>query len=55
MSKSNRRWTSKTILNSNEWEVRSAGIEAHGINPRAVKIMDEINIDISKINLKSLI
>lgn len=38
----------KSILNSNEWEVRSAGIEAHGINPIAVKIMDEINIDISK-------
>lgn len=38
----------KSILNSNEWEVRSAGIEAHGINPRAVKIMDEINIDISQ-------
>ncbi|MFW7433063.1 arsenate reductase (thioredoxin) [Vagococcus carniphilus] len=38
----------KSILNSSEWEVRSAGIEAHGINPRAVKIMDEINIDISQ-------
>ena len=38
----------KSILNSNEWEVRSAGIEAHGINPRAVKIMNEINIDISQ-------
>lgn len=37
-----------SILNSDEWEVRSAGIEAHGLNPRAVKIMDEINIDISK-------
>lgn len=38
----------KSILDSKEWEVRSAGIEAHGINPRAVKIMDEINIDISQ-------
>ena len=38
----------KSILNSNEWEVRSAGIEAYGINPRAVKIMNEINIDISQ-------
>lgn len=38
----------KSILNFNEWEVRSAGIEAHGINPRAVKIMNEINIDISQ-------
>ncbi|MEM5099744.1 arsenate reductase (thioredoxin) [Enterococcus faecalis] len=38
----------ESILNSNGWEIRSAGIEAHGINPRAVKIMAEINIDISK-------
>ncbi|MEG0286239.1 MULTISPECIES: arsenate reductase (thioredoxin) [Vagococcus] len=38
----------KSILNSDEWEVRSAGIEAHGINPRAVKIMNEIHIDISQ-------
>lgn len=38
----------KSILNSDEWEVRSAGIEAHGINPRAVKIMSEIGIDISQ-------
>lgn len=38
----------KSILDSNEWEVRSAGIEAHGLNPRAVKIMAEIDIDISQ-------
>lgn len=38
----------KAILDAKEWEVRSAGIEVHGINPRAVKIMDEINIDISQ-------
>lgn len=31
-----------------EWEVRSAGIEAHGLNPNAVKVMAEIGIDISK-------
>ena len=31
-----------------EWEVRSAGIEAHGLNPKAVKAMDEVGIDISK-------
>lgn len=37
-----------SLLDSKEWEVRSAGIEAHGINPRAVKIMDEIGIDISQ-------
>lgn len=29
------------------WEVRSAGIEAHGLNPHAVKAMKEIGIDIS--------
>ena len=32
---------------SDEWEVLSAGIEAHGLNPNAVKAMNEINIDIS--------
>ncbi|MGX9134912.1 arsenate reductase (thioredoxin) [Rummeliibacillus sp. JY-2-4R] len=31
-----------------EWEVRSAGIEAHGLNPNAVKAMAEVDIDISK-------
>ena len=29
------------------WEVRSAGIEMHGLNPRAVKVMAEEGIDIS--------
>src|SRR5690625_3906728 len=29
------------------WEVRSAGIEAHGLNPNAVKAMNEVGIDIS--------
>ncbi|WP_339183913.1 arsenate reductase (thioredoxin) [Oceanobacillus sp. FSL W7-1293] len=29
------------------WEVKSAGIEAHGLNPNAVKAMQEVNIDIS--------
>ena len=28
-------------------EVYSAGVEAHGLNPRAVKVMSEIGIDIS--------
>lgn len=31
----------------NLWEVRSAGVEAHGLNPHAVKVMEEIGIDIS--------
>lgn len=30
-----------------DWEVRSAGIEAHGLNPHAVKAMKEVGIDIS--------
>lgn len=30
-----------------EWEVKSAGLEAHGLNPNAVKAMKEANIDIS--------
>jgi len=31
-----------------EWEIRSAGIEAHGLNPKAVQAMEEVGIDISK-------
>ncbi|RYG71891.1 arsenate reductase (thioredoxin) [Lentibacillus lipolyticus] len=30
-----------------KWDVRSAGIEAHGLNPLAVKAMAEVNVDIS--------
>lgn len=37
----------KQIL-GNEWEVYSAGIEAHGLNPNAVKAMNEVGIDISE-------
>ncbi|MDQ0430413.1 arsenate reductase [Planomicrobium stackebrandtii] len=36
----------KQIL-GDEWQVLSAGIEAHGLNPNAVKAMNEVNIDIS--------
>ena len=36
----------KQIL-SDEWDVYSAGIEAHGLNPNAIKAMNEIGIDIS--------
>lgn len=32
---------------SDEWNVFSAGIEAHGLNPNAVKAMAEVGIDIS--------
>ncbi|WP_010648632.1 arsenate reductase (thioredoxin) [Oceanobacillus massiliensis] len=38
-------WAKKYL--GDEWEVRSAGIEAHGLNPMAVKAMNEIGIDIS--------
>ncbi|CDQ38077.1 MULTISPECIES: arsenate reductase (thioredoxin) [Virgibacillus] len=33
---------------SDDWEVKSAGIEAHGLNPNAVKAMQEVDIDISE-------
>lgn len=35
------------MLLGDEWEVRSAGIEAHGLNPLAVEAMAEVGIDIS--------
>ncbi|MFT8390669.1 MAG: arsenate reductase (thioredoxin) [Sporolactobacillus sp.] len=31
-----------------DYDVRSAGIEAHGLNPNAVKAMKEVGIDISQ-------
>lgn len=34
-------------LDPKEFEIRSAGIETHGLNPRAVLVMAEDNIDIS--------
>lgn len=36
----------KKLLPEN-WDVRSAGLEAHGLNPNAVKAMHEVNIDIT--------
>ncbi|WP_397538977.1 arsenate reductase (thioredoxin) [Rummeliibacillus pycnus] len=30
-----------------DWIVKSAGIEAHGVNPNAIKAMKEVGIDIS--------
>ena len=29
------------------FQIHSAGVEAHGLNPKAVQVMKEINIDIS--------
>lgn len=36
----------KQIL-GNQWDVKSAGIEAHGLNPNALKAMKEAGVDIS--------
>lgn len=30
------------------WTIQSAGVERHGLNPRAVEVMAEIGIDISQ-------
>lgn len=38
-------WAKKLL--GNEWEVYSAGIEAHGVNPNAIKAMNEVGIDLS--------
>lgn len=37
----------KKYLND-QWNVYSAGIEAHGLNPNAVKAMNEAGIDIAR-------
>ncbi|QTL51421.1 MULTISPECIES: arsenate reductase (thioredoxin) [Priestia] len=37
----------KKYLDNNEWDVRSAGLEAHGLNLNAVKAMKEAGVDIS--------
>lgn len=37
----------KAILDPMLFEVRSAGVETHGLNPNAVRVMKEDNIDIS--------
>ncbi|APX71273.1 arsenate reductase (thioredoxin) [Companilactobacillus allii] len=34
-------------LLGNDWEVASAGVETHGLNNYAVKVMAEVGIDIS--------
>lgn len=38
-------WAKKYL--GDEWNVYSAGIEAHGLNPKAVQSMSEAGIDIS--------
>ncbi|MBD3919117.1 arsenate reductase (thioredoxin) [Paenibacillus sp. PR3] len=34
-------------LGGDRYEVKSAGLEAHGLNPRAVQVMNEAGVDIS--------
>ncbi len=34
-------------LRSDEFEVYSAGIETHGLNPNAIKVMAEVGVDIT--------
>ncbi|MEK4012714.1 arsenate reductase (thioredoxin) [Peribacillus sp. FSL M8-0224] len=38
-------WGKKYL--GDEWQVLSAGIEAHGLNPKAVKAMNEVGMDIT--------
>lgn len=38
-------WT--RYLKGDQIEVYSAGVEKHGLNPRAVKVMQEVGLDIS--------
>ena len=38
-------WAKKHL--GDEWIVKSAGLEAHGLNPNAVKAMNEVGIDIT--------
>ncbi|GIN59720.1 protein ArsC [Lederbergia ruris] len=38
-------WAKKYL--GDEWNVYSAGIETHGLNPNAVKAMQEADVDIS--------
>lgn len=37
----------KEYLDFDEWEVRSAGMESHGLNPLATTVMQEVGVDIS--------
>ena len=36
-----------SALGSEQYEVKSAGLEAHGLNPGAVQVMSEAGVDIS--------
>lgn len=38
-------WAKKLL--PGQWDLKSAGLEAHGLNPNAVKAMHEVNINIT--------
>ena len=40
---------------NNKFEIYSAGIEAHGLNPRAISAMGEVGVDISNQKSKSIV
>ena len=42
------------FLRKNGYNVQSAGVESHGLNPLAVKVMNEIGIDISNQKSKKI-
>jgi len=41
-------------LKGNEIEVYSAGVRTHGLNPQAVRVMAEVDVDISRHHSKTL-
>ncbi|HYF77762.1 MAG TPA: arsenate reductase (thioredoxin) [Symbiobacteriaceae bacterium] len=41
-------------LAGDKWDVYSAGLEAHGVNPRAVKVMAEAGVDITPQTSKTI-
>lgn len=42
------------VLSRGKWEVHSAGLEPKGVNPYAVKVMQEIGVNISQQKSKNL-
>ena len=42
------------FLRKNGYNVQSAGVESHGLNPLAVKVMSEIGVDISNQRSKKI-
>jgi arsenate reductase len=42
------------ILSRGKWEVYSAGLEPKGVNPEAIKVMQEVGVDITNQKSKSI-